>query len=60
VQTKLISEIGYINEMKIKTLSDGSAWARIFYHKNNNGNILFTSIDEILHTTTNTKFSRLD
>ncbi len=30
-QAELISEIGYTNKMKIKTLSDGSAWARIHW-----------------------------
>jgi hypothetical protein len=27
----LISEVGYTNKMKIKTLPDGSAWARIHW-----------------------------
>jgi hypothetical protein len=46
--------------MKIKTLPDGSAWARIFYHKNRGGDVLFTTASEVLHTTSTDKFSRLD
>jgi hypothetical protein len=41
--------------MKIKTLSDGSVWTRIFYHKNNAGKTLFTSYDEVMYTNTTFK-----
>ena len=60
INANLLSEVGYTNKMKTKTLSDGSAWARVFYHKNHAGNVLFTSIDEVLNTTTTDKFSRLN
>lgn len=54
-----VSELNYLNGMKIKTLSDGSAWARIFYHKNNAGATLFTSYDEVMYTNTTFKQSFL-
>lgn len=53
------SERGQLSNMKFTTLSDGSAWARVFYHKTNTGATLFTSIDEILYTTSEYKYSRL-
>lgn len=59
VQANAISEINSINKAKIKTLSDGSLWTRIFYHKNLNGSVLFTSVDEVLSTNSENKFSIL-
>lgn len=48
-----------IYDMPIKTLSDGSNWARIFYHNNKNGSVLFTSLAESKNTQTTDKYSRL-
>ena len=53
------SERGQLGDMKIITLSDGSSWARVFYHKTNTGATLFTSIDEVMYTTSANKYSRL-
>lgn len=53
------SERGQLGDMKITTLSDGSSWARVFYHKTNTGTTLFTSVDEVLYTTSEYKYSRL-
>ena len=53
------SETGPIADMPLKMMSDGSAWARVFYHKNKAGTVLFTSYDEVMHTTSENKFSRL-
>ncbi|MBO7210860.1 MAG: LamG domain-containing protein [Methanobrevibacter sp.] len=53
------SERSQLSDMKFTTLSDGSAWARVFYHKTNTGATLFTSIDEVLYTTSEYKYSRL-
>lgn len=53
------SERGQLGDMKITTLSDGSSWARVFYHKTNTGTTLFTSIDEVMYTTSANKYSRL-
>jgi hypothetical protein len=55
IKTGNISELNYLNGMKIKTLSDGSVWTRIFYHKNNAGKTLFTSYDEVMYTNTTFK-----
>lgn len=55
-----ISEIENLYDMEIKSMPDGSAWARIFYHKNNGGTILWTSYNEIMHCTSTNKYSRLD
>lgn len=52
-------ERGQFGGMKTTTLSDGSAWARIFYHSNHAGTVLFKNYDEIMYTTTADKFSRL-
>lgn len=60
VQVNSINEVIKLSEIKTKTLSDGSLWGRIFYHKNNGGKTLFTSAAEVLHTTSTDKFSRLD
>jgi hypothetical protein len=54
-----ISEIGYLNRMKTKVLPDGSAWARIFYHKNRGGTVLFSTYDEVMNTDTEYKYSNL-
>ena len=48
-----------IYDMAIKSLSDGSTWARIFYHNNKDGSILFTSLSEARNTQQTDKYSRL-
>ena len=48
-----------IYDMPIKTLSDGSNWARIFYHNNKNASVLFTSLVECKNTQTTDKYSRM-
>lgn len=48
-----------VYDMPIKVLSDGSRWARIFYHNCKNGTVLFTTIDECKDTQTTDKYSRL-
>ena len=48
-----------LDMMARKNLSDGSQWARIFYHKNNAGTVLFSSVDEALETNSTYKFSQL-
>ena len=48
-----------IQNMKLKTLDDGSVWALIFYHYTHSGNVLFTSVEEVLNTETLDKFSKL-
>ena len=56
-QAKLISEIGYINEMKIKTLSDGSAWARIHWLDVTSIQTYFTEAEVQECTTASNRFS---
>lgn len=53
------SDCGLIEDMKIKTLGDGSVWARVFYHNCVGGTVLFTSAAEVLNTQTTNKYSRL-
>ena len=48
-----------IYDMPIKTLSDGSSWARIFYHNNKAGTVLFSSLAECKNTQTTDKYSRM-
>lgn len=48
-----------LDMMPRKSLSDGSQWARIFYHKNNAGTVVFSSVDEALETNSTYKFSQL-
>lgn len=45
-------------DMPIKSF-DGARWARIFYHNNRNGTVLFTSLAECKNTQTADKYSRL-
>lgn len=54
------SERPYLGDMKWTTLPDGSAWARIFYHKNYGGTVLFGSYAEIMDCNTADKYSRLN
>lgn len=46
-------------DMPIKYMSDGSTWARIFYHNNKNGSVLFSSLSESRNIQTTDKYSRL-
>lgn len=46
-------------DMAIRTMDDGSIWARIFYHNTKQGAVLFTSLAEIKSTQTIDKYSRL-
>lgn len=48
-----------IYDMAIKTLSDGSLWARIFYHNIKDSTVLFSSVSEARNTQTADKYSRL-
>ena len=48
-----------IHDMAIKTLSDGSLWARIFYHNVKDSTVLFSSVSEARNTQTADKYSRL-
>lgn len=46
-------------DMPLKYMSDGSTWARIFYHNNKNGSVLFSSLSESRNTQTADKYSRM-
>lgn len=46
-------------DMKTKTLSDGSKWARIFYHNSKSGTVLFSGISEARNVQGTDKYSRL-
>jgi len=54
-----LSERSALQEMQTTILPDGSSWARIFYHKNHGGTVLFTSYAEIMNCNTADKYSRL-
>lgn len=53
------SERGPLINTKFTTLSDGSAWARIFYHNNHGGTVLFSSVAEAQNTDSTDKYSCL-
>jgi uncharacterized repeat protein (TIGR02543 family) len=46
-------------DMAIRSMNDGSVWARIFYHNTHQGTVLFSSLAEIKSTQTADKYSRL-
>lgn len=46
-------------DMQTKTLSDGSVWARIYYHNSQNGTVIFNSVDEVKNVQSTDKYSRL-
>lgn len=48
-----------VYDMPIKHLGDGSSWARIFYHNNKAGTVLFSSLAECQNTQTTDKYSRM-
>ena len=45
--------------MAVMSLSDGSLWARVFYHNCKEGADLFTSLAQIKSVNTDTKYSKL-
>lgn len=59
VQLAGLSDSSPIQDMKIKTLDDGSVWTRIFYQNSKSGTVLFTSYSECMNTQTEDKYSRL-
>lgn len=54
-----ISELGYIGGMKVKTLSDGSAWARIHWLDVTTTNTYFADNDEVAFCNQPNRFSRM-
>jgi hypothetical protein len=58
IECEEIDEVGLYG-MEEKVLDDGSVWAKVFYHYNRGGTVLFTSNEEALHSNTSDKFSRL-
>lgn len=48
------------SDMAVMSLSDGSLWARVFYHNCKEGADLFTSLAQIKSVNTDTKYSKLD
>lgn len=59
VQLVGLSDSSPIQDMKTKTLDDGSVWARIFYQNYKSETALFTSYAECMNTQTVDKYSRL-
>ena len=57
VQANQLNEIGYIDKMKIKTLSDGSAWARIHWLDVTSTQTYFTAAEVQECTTATNRFS---
>lgn len=53
------SERGPLGDMKIQILPDNSVWARVFYHKNTGGTVLFDSAAEAKSASTANKYSCL-
>lgn len=47
------------SNMAVMSLSDGSLWARVFYHNCKEGADLFTSLAQIKSVNTDTKYSKL-
>ena len=47
------------SNMAVMSLSDGSLWARVFYHNCKEGADLFTSLAQIKNVNTDTKYSKL-
>ena len=54
-----LSEFAPVEDMQIKTMDDGSAWALIFEHNCKGGEVLFSSYAEVTNTQTEDKYSRL-
>ena len=52
------SNIAPIQDMETKTLSDGSAWARILHHNNKSGTVFFTS-SNVMNIQSTDLYSRL-
>ena len=53
------SERGKLADMHVKVLPDKSSWARVFYHNNKGGTVLFSSVSEALNSDTENKYSCL-
>lgn len=49
----------YYSNMPIKVMSDGSVWARVYYHDSKGGTVLWSSASEAKNTQTTDKYSRL-
>lgn len=61
VESHSFSELGPTQEMAIKTLSDGSMWARIFWHDVGTYKHWFNSSDEAKHCVNQiNRYSRMD
>lgn len=58
VENESIGNNPIIQDMKIKTLNDGSMWARILHHNNKSGTILFTP-SNVMDIQTEDLYSRL-
>ena len=54
-----ISELGYVGGMKVKTLTDGSAWARIHWLDVTTTNTYFAGKDEVDFCNQPNRFSRM-
>lgn len=49
----------YYSNMPIKVMSDGSVWARVYYHDSKGGTVLWSSASEAKNTQGTDKYSRL-
>ena len=57
VKSNRFSTNGILEDMETKYF-EGAAWIKIFEHNNHAGTVLFTSVDEALHSETLDKYSR--
>lgn len=57
VKSNRFSTNGILENMEVKYF-EGAEWAKIFEHNNHAGTVLFTSVDEALHSETPDKYSR--
>ena len=58
VKANRFSTNGILEDMEIKTF-EGAEWAKVFEHNNHGGTILFSDVNEALHSETVDKYSRL-
>ena len=58
IDSKDFYESLVFNDMEVKTLSDGSRWARILHHNNKSASVLFTS-SNVLNIQSTDLYSRL-
>ncbi len=54
-----LSEIGFIADMKVKTLADGSAWARIHWLDVTNDKTFFANATEVANCSTTNRYSKM-